>query len=740
MSVNTVRLKYQIITVALAVGSAVILFIPIKQFKPFKSIASYFLSASVVSFVTTRSALRDVLDEVEAKDSEHAESTLKLQKRIDTLTDDKAELTNRIIILVGEIDTLKVDAEEQLSELRTCQKSLSEVFLFNKETAHRLVEECYQVGMRKCVCHVDALYRNYSECQSSLTEIKLEIEAKKARFADKLAHYNTISNFDDLIDVGLELQELILTNTLELRCKAQSVVISYLLRITEDAVPYTDFESYIESFTKTAGERISETEARRRADLQAIAQEFTTLVEGHKTRYVSDVDEAISTAKLAVQQLEVSRFELQDALTRLEEVKKPLPFTGASSFAQMANAVSSYYYSRYGLLLDGLHWEETDTGFKVVYSIRRNPGLVETEISTDNSIEQTAAFCNALHGTEPKWEFNRQFSQLALTVVHRRLVKPKTDEMPRGVRTGDKFMQTVRAWRRVRVTGGSESGKSPTAENIICAILRQTPGDCDFYDPQFESVKNHRTIPAIGRSHADSVQGLKDYQKRMQSAPSDRLYLAWFDEIDTTLDTNPDSASDLKAVLKQSSHKNSGLVITGQNANVRNLKSGFDRSDMNNCVSVHIGDNYRDAIANSHLSQTEKDQLMKTGDAMTDWCAFKNEQACFDHTDPSAYRFALVLEPNRKGYYMVLPEFGAFNWVQPTERNFEPLEPLQSIASNDSGSTFTKFSLNRDEALKRISELNLNQQETIEKLWDCKKGASKAWKEAREQYRQLTGI
>ena len=127
----------------------------------------------------------------------------------------------------------------------------------------------------------------------------------------------------------------------------------------------------------------------------------------------------------------------------------------------------------------------------------------------------------------------------------------------------------------MRITGGSESGKSPTAENVICAILAQTVGACDFYDPMFESVKNHRSIPATGRSHADSVQGLKAYQAKMESIPSNSLYLAWFDEIDTTLDENPKSSSDLKAVLKQSSHKNSGLVITGQNANVRNLKGGF---------------------------------------------------------------------------------------------------------------------------------------------------------------------
>jgi hypothetical protein len=664
--VRQVSLKYQIITVVLAVGSAIVLFVPHKLFKPYKSAASYLMSASIISFITTRHSMRDVLDEVEKLESEHTENTQLLEKKIVTLTDDKADLNNQIDVLMGEIEALKVDACEQLAELQTCQKSLRDVFEFNKDTAHRLVKECYQVGMKKCVCHVESLYRNYADCRTQLDEIKLEIEAKKERFSDKLTAYNSITSFDELIDVGLELQELIITQTIELRCKAQSVVISHLLQITTDAVPYPDFESYIESFKYAAGERITQTEEKRKSDLQAIAQEFTVLVDNHKTRYITDIDDAISTAKLAVQQLEISRFELQDALAKLEETKKPLQFSGASSFATMANSVSMYYYNRYQFLLDALDWQETDTGLKVIYSIRRNPGLVESEISADNSLEQTAAFCNALHSTEPKWEFNRQFSQLSLTVTHRRTVKLK-NELPRGVRTADKFLSTVKNWRRVRITGGSESGKSPTAENLVCAILSQIKGTCDFFDPMFDSVKNYRSIPAVGRSHSDSVKGLKAYQAKMQAIPSDSLYLAWFDEIDTTLDENPKSSSDLKAVLKQSSHKNSGLVITGQNANVRNLKGGFDRSDMNNFVCLHIGDNYRDALANSHLSESERSNLMKTGDALTDYCAAKNEEDGLDLTDPAAYRFALVLEPNKKGFFMILPEFGEFTWQEPTE-------------------------------------------------------------------------
>ncbi|MEG4081805.1 hypothetical protein QUA10_27625 [Microcoleus sp. Pol8_D6] len=655
-----------------------VLFVPHKLFKPYKSAASYLMSAAVVSFITTRHSMRDVLDEVEALEGTHTDTLGVLDKQIVTLGDEKGQLVDQVAQLVTEIEGLKLDLSEQSLELGSCQQALKQVLEFNKETAHRLVEDCYQVAMRKCVCHVESLHRNYQECQPQLEVIKVEIDAKKGRFSDKLANYLTISNLDELIDVGLDLQEQVLSQTIELRCKAQAVVITYLLGITKDAVPYPDFESYIEGLQFTAGERITQSETEK----VALAGELVGVIDGHLVRHHEDVSEAIATAKKAQDLLNLAISELQVALAQVEQVKKPVEFTGGSSIALMANSVSAYYYGRYGVKLDALHWEETELGFKVVYSLRRNPGLQETELTTDNSLEQTAAFTNALHGTTPVWEFNRQFSQLTLSVQLRRPTKVKVEELPRGVRTADKFLATVKTWRRVRITGGSESGKSPTAENLVCALTTMHNGLCDFYDPQHDSVKNYRSIPAVGKSHSDSVQGLKDYQRRMQSAPSDRLYLAWFDEIDTTLDQNPKSASDLKAVLKQSSHKNCGLVITGQNANVRNLKGGFDRSDMNNFVCLHIGDNYRDAVANSHLSETEKANLLKVGDALTDWCAHKNEDAGLDHTDPSAYRFALVLEPNRKGYYMILPEFGEYVWQELADEISETIDTIPAIPAS----------------------------------------------------------
>jgi hypothetical protein len=51
------------------------------------------------------------------------------------------------------------------------------------------------------------------------------------------------------------------------------------------------------------------------------------------------------------------------------------------------------------------------------------------------------------------------------------------------------------------------------------------------------------------------------------------------------------------------------------------------------------------------------------------------------------------------------------------------------------------LNLTKEQVLALIENLNpeLNQTQIIERLWQVKKGGSAAWKEAREQFRELMG-
>jgi predicted alpha-1,6-mannanase (GH76 family) len=54
---------------------------------------------------------------------------------------------------------------------------------------------------------------------------------------------------------------------------------------------------------------------------------------------------------------------------------------------------------------------------------------------------------------------------------------------------------------------------------------------------------------------------------------------------------------------------------------------------------------------------------------------------------------------------------------------------------------FTSLNLTKNQAIELVQKLRseLNQTQVIEKLWNCKKGGSDAWKRARSQFKDLTG-
>ena len=80
---------------------------------------------------------------------------------------------------------------------------------------------------------------------------------------------------------------------------------------------------------------------------------------------------------------------------------------------------------------------------------------------------------------------------------------------------------------------------------------------------------------------------------------------------------------------------------------------------------------------------------------------------------------------------------------EPPEPGSEPLnqptDGVYSDSSNGSEPRFTALNLTRSQALAMINALNceLNQTEIIERLWQCKKGGSVAWKEAYAQFKQI---
>ena len=321
----------------------------------------------------------------------------------------------------------------------------------------------------------------------------------------------------------------------------------------------------------------------------------------------------------------------------------------------------------------------------------------------------------------PKFELDVEKLCMSLDIVKRRKTKSEKEiTLPKSVKTADKFAETVAKWERVRITGGSESGKSPTAENVAICILKARNSELiSFYDPMHDSVKNYRSVPPKGVSHADSIKGLKEFADLMQNPPSQDFQLVWFDEIDSTMDESPSSSKYLKTIFKQASHKNLGLIVTGQNSNVTAIsgKPPIQRSDMKNMVIVHIGSNYEDGLANSNLPESEKKKLGDIGLRVTEWCEYQNNLEGLEATgkgaDVNAYRFALVLEPQKRGYFMLLPEFGLYTFDENEDTNSQL---FQNISTRTPSSNI-EYIISKSEF--EVNEFLSNQSETPSKCPVC---------------------
>jgi hypothetical protein len=78
---------------------------------------------------------------------------------------------------------------------------------------------------------------------------------------------------------------------------------------------------------------------------------------------------------------------------------------------------------------------------------------------------------------------------------------------------------------------------------------------------------------------------------------------------------------------------------------------------------------------------------------------------------------------------------------QPTGEGCTGLDDGSQFSSSGGSERFTPLNLSKEQATALVQSLNpeLNQTQIIERLWQVKKGGSAAWKEAREQFRELTG-
>ena len=67
-------------------------------------------------------------------------------------------------------------------------------------------------------------------------------------------------------------------------------------------------------------------------------------------------------------------------------------------------------------------------------------------------------------------------------------------------------------------------------------------------------------------------------------------------------------------------------------------------------------------LTSNLFTSEEQNKLKTTADKLTEYCQSKNDELGLDCTNPQAYRFAMVIEPGKKPYFIELPNFGKYTY------------------------------------------------------------------------------
>ncbi|RCJ42543.1 hypothetical protein A6769_37255 [Nostoc punctiforme NIES-2108] len=367
--------------------------------------------------------------------------------------------------------------------------------------------------------------------------------------------------------------------------------------------------------------------------------------------------------------------QVQDLLAEIEsknlvinKMKRPYTWSLATRPDLAKGNLIIGYFERLGIILDRAetdydYWQST-----LYFHIDRNQRIiVPSELEPE--IERLKVVLD-ISELKFSWDTDKGLMKAYLKLGQKPAKPLIDDDIDKIWKNNKKFQSIVKNWERVRVTGGSQAGKSPTAENLaVCILLGRFEQikSAELYNPQDNSQKNYWTVPTVGFNHADSIEGIQKLCDIVNQKTNDRsqFKITIFDEIDSTLNSADKGeqgliGKNILTIIKQASHQNLGAIFIGQSANVKNYP-GTDRSDWESAINVHIGANAHHAITNSNESNDEKTRLKLQADKLIEYCQEKNNELGLLKTDAKAFRFALVMGDS-KPYFIQLPDFGQFTY------------------------------------------------------------------------------
>ena len=346
---------------------------------------------------------------------------------------------------------------------------------------------------------------------------------------------------------------------------------------------------------------------------KGITERYEALLLNNNTIY-AQILETMDAQNLRIADLQQENNKLSDI------VNNPFEMYGGSHYADNANKVARYYSELLGKKLDCLDWEETELGYKLIFSVRRNPSITLNELKQNESLEQIAYLVQALDGTTPEFSIHSHNATVSLSVQTRRKIqtKPKTIEdifRENNVIRADNFCSTVAKYHinksgkpTLRVMSATGGGKGIAVKNLVDYYLKNVDGyELWLSDPQNGSDEDYwdcekaATTPATATALFNQFAQLLKARDALTATTPNIPILGIFDEFDKKHPlSDKKTASEIWTTIR---HHAMRLILIGQSGEVGKNKWTWD--EMTNCALLFI----TDAIA-TFIKHADKDLQM----------------------------------------------------------------------------------------------------------------------------------
>ncbi|MEM7726054.1 MAG: hypothetical protein AAF208_06730 [Cyanobacteria bacterium P01_A01_bin.45] len=637
-------------------------------------------------------------DEISKIDKEREKLKTQLDTHKTTLTSHETKI-NLLEKAVNEkeiiINNLRIAFSNLQRETEVKQQELDEKL--NKENTDRvdLQNEFIDLFTSDLKYKIEHSYGSLSNSVTAkLRNSKYEgIHDKLSTFYQKLSR-----SLADTQALLLDLREIEFSTT-----EITDIYFAISDEIASCKVQYRNLLNTVERLTlKELEEELSE---RRNPKNYVAANKVKTALDNHDNYYANqklkfeaalnlqfgNLNDLRNEVGNLIGQIDEKNLEIANLKTEINKHRSPLKWINANSRElTIGNLIIDYFWKGgTGFYLDRSFYESDGYELKLYYQIDRNPRVIgETELN--QSSEELQQFCRTIKPITFTYSGAKSLMVAKVILRERPKVETSIESIRRICKPPELFAANVGGYERWRITGGSQAGKSPTAQLIADAIEKykgQTKVNFRLFNPQAGSKKDNWKYKAEGKNSTDTVKGFKilndEISGRQSKQKSTNIFdLFIFDEIDSVVDEKGSSEvkKPLTYAIKQASHQDVGILIIGQSS-AANVVSGMTWSDWNSTAQCHIGENAKLFIESRWKNESERrDEYLKQYEIIRNYYETKNNENGLTVSDYGFYRFAFMTIPNQKPFFIELPPFIFADAVRSVPT---PCEPTAEVTRED---------------------------------------------------------